>query len=156
MIISRDRIVEEARSWMGTAFHHQGRVKKTEKHKGGCDCIGLIIEVARALKIMGKDGRLLAEADVSGYGRLPDGQRLYRQLQQHLEEIPLRAVQPADVMLFCFDQNPQHVGLVSAYGEEGHFGLIHCYLQVRKVVEHRLDAVWQEKYVAAFRFPGIV
>ena len=36
-----DAIVTCARSWIGTRFHHQGRLKKTQSHKGGVDCLGL-------------------------------------------------------------------------------------------------------------------
>jgi hypothetical protein len=30
-------IVACARSWIGTRFHHQGRLKKADGHKGGVD-----------------------------------------------------------------------------------------------------------------------
>lgn len=156
MFPSRAAIIVEARSWIGTAFHHQGRVKKTGGHKGGCDCIGLIIGVARALQIAGADGVMLADCDVIGYGRFPDGIRLYQALRFHLQEISLSQAQPADIVLFRFDENPQHVGFISDYPEAGSLGLIHCYAQVRRVVEHRLDALWQEKQVAAFSFRGMI
>lgn len=152
MPCSRALIVAEARDWVGTAFHHQGRLKKTDAHKGGCDCIGLIIGVARVLKIPYNQQLLIADCDISGYGRLPDGKKLYQALQYFLEEIPISKIQPADILLFRFDKNPQHVGFVSDYKEEKELGLIHCYAQVRKVVEHRLDEVWKEKLVAAFTF----
>jgi len=34
-MVNRNDIVVEARSWIGTRFHHQGRVKKSANDKGG-------------------------------------------------------------------------------------------------------------------------
>jgi cell wall-associated NlpC family hydrolase len=153
------RVVCEARKWLGTAFHHQGRVRRSEQHKGGCDCIGLVIEVARTLQIKSrrpiKNGRhlLLAEADKTGYSRIPDGLLLQQQLETHCYLVDTADIACGDVLLFKFADNPQHVALVSDY-EHG-LGIIHAYAQTRKVVEHRLDAVWFERIVAAYRFEGI-
>lgn len=155
MFPSRVAIVEEARSWLGTGFHHQGRLRKSAASRGGCDCIGLVMGVARALEIP-YGNLLLADYDNVEYGRLPDGEMLYRKLQYYLDEIPVACIQPADILLFCFDKNPQHVGFVTDYPQDNSLGLIHCYAQVRKVVEHRLDEVWRRKIVAAFCFKKVV
>jgi len=32
---------------------------------------------------------------------------------------------------------------------------VHALLQSRRVVEHRIDAVWQRRIVALFRLPGV-
>ncbi len=42
-----EQIAAASRSWIGTAFHHQGRTKKTTGHKGGVDCLGLLVGVAK-------------------------------------------------------------------------------------------------------------
>lgn len=137
-------IITEARRWLDTPFHHQGRVKGV-----GCDCIGLVLGVAGTLEMKSRRGGLLKACDEKAYGRLPDGEKLQSLLAQHLHEIPTTAVEPGDVLLFRFDHNPQHVGLVSDRG------IIHCYMQARRVVEHRLDEVWQARVVAAYRFDGV-
>jgi NlpC/P60 family putative phage cell wall peptidase len=43
-MIDRAAIVAEARTWIGTLYHHQASVKGI-----GCDCLGLVREVWRAL-----------------------------------------------------------------------------------------------------------
>ena len=52
-----DIIIEEARSWIGVPFHHQGRTKS------GCDCIGIVLACARRLDYKYED--------YTRYGRLP-------------------------------------------------------------------------------------
>jgi len=37
------RIIEQARTWIGTRFRYQGRVKKNSLSCGGVDCLGLIV-----------------------------------------------------------------------------------------------------------------
>ena len=44
MQINQKKIIKEARNWLGTPFHHQASRKNI-----GCDCIGFIIGIARAL-----------------------------------------------------------------------------------------------------------
>lgn len=40
----RTRIIAEARAWIGTPYRHQGSLKGV-----GCDCLGLVCGVWRAL-----------------------------------------------------------------------------------------------------------
>lgn len=137
-------IITEARSWLGTRFHHQGRKKGV-----GCDCIGLLIGVAEALALRSPvTGELLTHYDQVGYSRYPDGTALQHNLSEYLGEIPLSDMAPGDVALFQFESNPQHVGIISGYGEG--LGIIHCYAQARKVVEHHFDASWRARLVAAY------
>ncbi len=138
--IKMNRLIEETRTWLGTPFHHQGRVKQV-----GCDCIGLIVGVAAVL------GRPEARYDRQDYGRLPDGNRLYHLLKEHCVEVSQGDMRPADIALFRFDSNPQHVGILSDYPGGG-LGVIHAYAQARKVVEHYLDESWKAKIVAVFRW----
>lgn len=141
-------IVTQARSWLGTRFHHQGRVKATQEHKGGCDCIGLVIGVLKELDIHGRDGTPLWQYDQTGYGKFPDGQALQQALRKHLHIIPEEQLQPGDIALFLFEEEPQHVVIISDY-EDG-LGMIHCYASARKVVEHRMDTLWQGRLVEGY------
>jgi cell wall-associated NlpC family hydrolase len=139
---SRDAIVREARSWIGTPFHHQGRVKDV-----GVDCAGLIIGVAHALG--------LSDFDYTTYGRAPTGDDLMGSLlRAHCE--PTADAKPGDVLLMRFDLEPQHVGFLS----EGDLGagearIVHTYMQARKVVEHYIDEVWFARVLGAYRLPGV-
>ncbi|MBB4212677.1 NlpC/P60 family putative phage cell wall peptidase [Rhodothalassium salexigens DSM 2132] len=130
-----DTIVALARRWLGTPWHHQGRVRGV-----GVDCAGLVIGVARDLG--------LDPVDVTGYGRRPDSDDLVRLIRAHLIEIPLAEAQPAAVLLMRIDGRAQHLGILTDVG------LLHAYALARRVVEHRIDPVWAERIVGAFVFPG--
>src|SRR4051812_11829838 len=104
-------IISEARSWIGTRFHHQGRIKK-----GGCDCIGLIIGVAEALDIKSK-GRSFAEIDNKNYSKNPDGVSLKLALEEYLTPIPLGSIRPGDILLLKINKEPQHVAFIGDYGD---------------------------------------
>jgi len=137
----RAAVVAAARRWIGTPWQHQARVLGA-----GCDCAGLIIMVARELG--------LADVDVTGYGTEPDGERLQALCDQYMHRVPLADVRPGDVLLMAFASPPRHLGIVGDYPGGG-LSLIHAYAQMRKVVEHRLDAEWMGRAVAAYRLPGV-
>ncbi|GER07176.1 hypothetical protein GCM10007972_18040 [Iodidimonas muriae] len=129
-----DEIVTAARRWLGTPFHHQGRVRGV-----GVDCAGLVIGVARELDLMC--------IDVTGYGHRPDDTEMERLVRAHLTEIPLAEAGLGDVLLLLIDGRPQHLAIRTD------IGMIHAYAPARKVVEHRIDDSWASRIVAAFRFP---
>ena len=142
-------IVACARGWIGTRFHHQGRLRKTESHKGVVDCLGLLIGVAAELGLRGADGRLLAEADETHYPPQPDVKKLKQRLSMLLHPIPIAGISSGDILLLRIDDNPQHMAIVSDASEG--FGIIHSYAPARGVVEHALDAWWHECIEAAYR-----
>ena len=126
-------IITEARKYLGVRWQHQGR------NMAGIDCIGLVFAVAHALK--------LTTFHTANYGRIPDGTLLRQGLEQHLVQVDQPV--PGCVLLMCFDNFPQHLAIQSD------IGIIHAYAQARKVVEHRLDAVWSSRVVSAYAFPGV-
>lgn len=143
-------IVKAARGWVGVRFHHQGRLKASEGHKGGCDCLGLLVGVAEELALKDEGGRPLTQWDVRGYGHLPDGERMRQIFGRLFKEVPSDALQQGDLLLMCFERAPQHVAIVSNHPEGG-LGIIHALASARKVVEHRLDEVWRGRIVAVYR-----
>lgn len=138
-------IVAAARGWLGTRFHHQGRIKKTECHKGGVDCLGLLVGVAAELSLHDKAGNPLSKADEIHYSHYPDTQRLRQKLDYVLTTIPIEGMAPGDVALFNIDSSPQHLAIVTD------IGIIHAYAPARAVVEHALDSWWHARITAAFR-----
>lgn len=150
-MISGKDIVAEARTWLGTKYHHQGRLKKSYASNGGVDCIGLIMGIATELRLVGADGKLLAEFDETSYSPHPDGVRLKQFLDLHLKTIDTNQIKLGDVLLFKLFSHPQHVGIASNYFSGG-IGIIHCYSGSGQVVEHYLSAAWQKMLVAAYRF----
>jgi len=142
-------IVTAARGWIGTRFHHQGRIRKTESHKGGVDCLGLLAGVAAELDLRRPDGLPLIAADETNYPHQPDPKHLRACLSQLLMPIPLGGIRPGDILLLRIDESPQHLAIVSAMSDGP--GIIHAYAPARAVVEHRLDDWWRKRIEAAFR-----
>jgi cell wall-associated NlpC family hydrolase len=128
------KIIEAARTWLGTKFHHQGRKKGV-----GVDCIGLVVGVAAELGI-----RIHDRTD---YCRQPHKGELEKAIMQYLKPCSLKA---GAVALFCIGKEPQHVGIITEYNSG--FGIIHAYAQARKVVEHNFDGWWQQRLAGTFTF----
>lgn len=142
---TQQQIVDTARTWLGTPFHHQARVKGV-----GCDCLGLVVGVVDELGLKDKNGQNLASYDESAYSREPDGAYLKQKLTDLLEEVPVAQAQAGDLALFSVRDNPQHLAILTDY--EGGLGMIHAYAPARKLVEHRLDSDWNSRLVKVFRW----
>jgi cell wall-associated NlpC family hydrolase len=152
MSVTREDVVRETRTWLGTPFMHQQRIKGV-----GCDCAGLVIGVARELELV--EGGF----DVTAYSRQPDGRSLLEHCELHMQRITREQMGLGDVLVLRWDRNPQHMGLVGDYVHGG-LSLIHA-LGIpgdrtrSRVVEHRLDLavmVGGGRFVAAYRLPGVV
>ena len=139
-MIARAAILAEARSWVGTPYQHQASTKGA-----GCDCLGLVRGVWRAL-----------------YGAEPEAVPPYRPDWAELggDEALLEAArrwlrptndpQPGDVLLFRMAAGApvKHAAIASAEDR-----MIHAYWG-RAVVESALGAWWRARLAAVFRFPG--
>ena len=122
----QEQIVNHARTWLGTPFHHQARLKGV-----GCDCLGLVVGVVDELGLKDKNGQLLAGYDEIAYSKEPDGAYLTQKLTDLLEEV--QEPQAGDLALFSVRDNPQHLAILTDY--EGWLGMIHAYAPARRVVE---------------------
>jgi hypothetical protein len=140
-------IVACARGWLGTRFHHQGRLKRTSAHRGGVDCLGLLVGVAAELQLRGTQGVPLAQLDETDYSHHPDHRRLFALLARNLTHCAQAL--PGDVALFEIDGRAQHLGIITELG--GECAIIHAYAPARAVVEHALDGFWRERLKAVFR-----
>ena len=132
-----------ARSFLGTPYRHQGSRKGV-----GCDCLGLVRGVWRAL--YGQEPEMPGAYSMDWYVR-GGADRLWKAACRHLISIDLSAVQPGDVLLFRWrDQAPAtHCGIVD---EEGR--LIHAY-HGAAVVSSAMPHAWNRRIAGAFRFPAI-
>lgn len=132
-MITRDDVVAEARSWLGTPFKHQGRLKLI-----GCDCVGLIYGVAWALGWQ--------YDNVGTYNHRPHWATMAKELRARLVPIKIDETLEADILLMAFEREPSHLALITDKG------IIHAAAMLRRVVEHRLDAVWRSRIRGAYRF----
>ena len=140
-----DTIVTQARTWLGTPFHHQARLKSK-----GCDCLGLIVGVVDELELKDKFGQPLSGYDEVTYSKEPNGEYLMQKLTELLDEVPITEAQAGDLALFTVRDNPQHMAFLTNY--ESTLGMIHSYAPARRVVEHRLDDDWKSRLVKVFRW----
>lgn len=140
---SRTDVVAAARSWIGTPFAHQGRIKTV-----GVDCIGLVIGVGRELGLCEPD------FDVSGYARNPDGRSLMALSRVHMTPIDREAMQAGDVVVVRFGDHPQHFGVLGNY-KHGGLSIVHAAMKSGAVVEQRLMFSSAMHFVAAFALPGV-
>ena len=135
--------VEEARQWIGTPYLHQASVCGV-----GCDCLGLLRGVWRAL-----------------YGAEPEAVPAYTpdwdepQGQERLWAAALRHMTPAgpdwgigQVLLFQMRKGAvaKHLGILSKGAPRLTF--IHAY-SGHGVVESPLSQPWRRRVVARFVFP---
>ena len=140
---TRARIVQEARNWIDTPFHHQGRLKAV-----GVDCAGLVIGIARELGIVAPD------FDVTAYPRSPDGETLMHLAEIHLTAIQEADMQPGDVIVVAVDLEPQHIGVLGDY-RHGGLSIIHAASNAGYVIETRLMFSRAMRFVGAFSFPEV-
>lgn len=135
-MIERTDIVRAARKYLGTPFHHQGRLRGI-----GVDCVGLLVGVAQDCGI--------EHVDSMAYNKRPDGKTLQREIEKSCTRIPLTEAMIGDILLFRFLGEATHVGIMSDKG------MIHTYQGVGRVVEHGLRPPWTNRLCGAYRFKGV-
>lgn len=140
----QERIVTEARSWIGTPYHHQAAVKGA-----GADCLGLVRGVWRA--IYGQEPERVP-AYTPDWSEPQGDERLMRAALKHMRPVALERAQPGDVLLFRMRSGgvAKHLGLLARTGESASF--IHAY-SGHAVMESPLTAPWRRRVAASFRFP---
>lgn len=137
-MIRPNDVIDEARSWVGTRFHHGGRVKGV-----GVDCVGLVVCVAAALGIKPHDR--------AAYPLRPNGE-----LKPFMERFMVRvgsSVDDAalpDVLLMAFDKEPHHLAFYAGAT------IIHAYAQARKCVEQPMHDYWRARTVGVYRWSGFL
>lgn len=150
-VTSREQVVAEALSWLGTPYHHGARLKGI-----GVDCAGLLIGVSKAL------GLKPESFDITGYPALPDGKTLKRYCDEHMLRIPTESAKPGDAVLLAWQYGPpQHLGILVPY-RHGGLAMVHA-LGPRKpeaggkarVLETRLVFGRAMQLIAAYSIPGV-
>lgn len=160
----RGAIVEEARRWAGTPYHHQARLKGV-----GVDCAGLIIGVGAALGIMPFDEIRFRE--FANYARQPNPNQMRRALEAHLVEIPEHVAGEGDVMWLEWRVGlPMHLAICATVADEpeqelsalwgqvvmsGRSTMIHATSEVGRVVEHGFADPWPDRVNSFWRYPGL-
>lgn len=142
---NRKRIVEVARSWIGTPYVHQAATLGA-----GTDCLGLVRGVWRA--VIGAEP-VEIPAYTFDWGE-PGGEELLLEASSlHLKPVARQsALQGGQVLLFRMrdDATAKHLGIVAQDGPSATF--VHAY-SGRGVHENSLSAPWARRIAARFEFP---
>ncbi len=141
--MSRAAIVAEARAWIGTPYLHQASLKQA-----GCDCLGLVRGVWRAL--YGAEPEALPPyapdwAEAGGRDVLAEA------AARHLVPVSLGAIAPGDVLLFRWRERlpAKHCAIVVTP-----LSIVHAH-DGACVAEVPLSPWWRRHACAAFSFPNL-
>lgn len=136
-------IIAEARSWIGTPYRHQASLKGV-----GCDCLGLIRGVWRAL--YGEEPER-APPYARDWAEVAVNEPLAEAGLRHLAAIDVEEFTPGDILLFRWRTGmvAKHAAIASAPG-----GMIHAH-DGAAVAEVALAPWWRRRIAYAFRFPGV-
>lgn len=135
-----DKVVAEARSWLGTPYLHQASKKGV-----GCDCLGLIRGVWRALYA---DEPEHVPAYSGDWAEWSKHEPMLEAARRHFIELS----QPITGALILFRwHNRAIVKHAGIYTGSGRF--IHAYERAGTVETH-LGSVWRARIVASFCFPS--
>lgn len=137
-MIPAQRIVDEARQWLGTPYLHQGR------SRFGVDCIGFAICVRNSVEPVP-----MLMNETRNYDRRAAHQILLGKVTQYCT--PLDEPEQGCLILIKWPLNaePSHVALHA----DGN--ILHAYAQVAKVVETGYRAQWSRDTHSLWRLPGV-
>lgn len=154
-MVSREEVVAEARTWLGTPFMEQHRVKGV-----GVDCALLQVGICVALDLLPAEPAALARyRGYSHHAAAGSCETFHEAMCALFAPIAVAGMQPADVvMLYWSDKappkgvRPVHAGILGDY-TGCRLTLIHA--TPRGVLEHRLTDEWRRRVIAAYRIPGV-
>lgn len=136
------RAVAAARAWIGTPYRHRASLQGA-----GCDCLGLVRGVWRALTGVEAERPPPYHPWWAEEG---GGEALREALARHLTTLPLDMAGAGDVLLFRFAPRApaKHAAILS-----GPNRMIHA-CAGRAVAETALGPWWRRRRAYAFRCPG--
>lgn len=139
--LAPSRALAAARAFLGTPYRHQG-----SRQGVGCDCLGLLRGVWRALYGEEPEDPGPYRVDWSIRGG-PD--RLLEAARRHLIALDVADARPGDVVLFRWriGAPAAHCGILDECGR-----LIHAY-EGAAVVSSPMPQAWTRRIAGSFRFP---
>lgn len=141
---SRDAavIVAEARRWIGTPYRHAASLRGV-----GCDCLGLVRGVGRALYGSEPEAAPVYAPD---WAEATGRETLRDTAMRHMALLPVEAAAPGDLLLFRWrDGLPaKHCGIASGSGRMVHAHDGACVAEVEL-------GLWGRRLAYAFRFPPL-
>jgi len=136
-----ERVLAEARLWLGTPYRHQASVRGA-----GCDCLGLVRGVWRAIHDREPEPVPPYTAD---WGETGNHEPLLAAGLRHMTAVAVQETGPGDILVFRWrvGMAAKHLGILS-----GQNRFIHAWERAG-VVEAPLVPAWRARIAAAFRIP---
>ncbi|WP_224007580.1 NlpC/P60 family protein [Aureimonas sp. SA4125] len=143
----REKALAAAQGFIGTPYRHQG-----SRRGVGCDCLGLVRGVWRALY---GDEPEAPGPYTPDWAERGGGEPLLDAARRHMPEIAVADALPGDLLLFRWHSQAaaKHCGILDEGGRLAEGGrVIHAY-EGHAVLSSPLGAAWIRRIAAAFRFP---
>ncbi len=138
-----DQIVLEAKKWIGTPFHQQGR-----QISAGCDCIGLIIGIAKSIGSISLTGKSWDECDQKSYDCMMESSLLIDLLPNHFRLIE-DSFDVGNILLIEIAKKQYHVCVVIS---QDPIRIIHACSSSGAAVEHKIVPNWLNNIRMVFKF----
>lgn len=140
--LSRDAIIHEAYTWLGTPYVHQASLKGV-----GADCLGLVRGIWRAC--VGPEPET-APAYSPDWAERKGAETLAEAARRHFVEKAQPS--PGDVILFRMNQDSpaKHAAILTKNAT-----IVHAYWG-RGVLESRYSEWWRARAAWFFSFPGAI
>jgi NlpC/P60 family putative phage cell wall peptidase len=134
-------VIDEARSWIGTPYRHQASLKSV-----GCDCLGLVRGVWRA--VYGSEPEALKPYSAD-WAEAGGSDAMLEAARRHFIERPVAEMAEGNLLLFRWRPNSaaKHTAIVS-----GPEKFIHAY-EGHRVLESHLVSQWRNRVTGVFSFP---
>ena len=139
--MTRQEIVDEARTWIGTRWQHQACLKGV-----AVDCVGLARGVFGELSGQKFPGPVDYPAT---WHLFKAEERLYNEAAKYTREVAPEEMLPGDLLLFGFGKGPAHHCGILVTPET----FVHAWADVGKVAETRLDDFWRKNLRRVMRHP---
>lgn len=146
MTVTREEIVAEARSWVGTPYKHQASVKGA-----GADCLGVLRGVFRGVYGLQADPESAPPYQQTWYERT-DRDELLLAAQRHLIQVEEKEIlKPAQVLVFRMKpgMSAKHCGIVTHNDM-----MVHAY-SGKATFEVTIGRHWRDKIAGVFEFPEV-
>lgn len=140
---SRRDVVNAARAWIGTPYHHQASTCGI-----GTDCLGLVRGVFRTL--YGREAEV-PPAYSCDWAEISRDETMLRAAERHLHVKPNGEISEGDVILFRIKPHSvvKHAGIATSASS-----MVHA-MEGMPVQDVKLTRWWRRRIVAVFSFPGL-
>jgi NlpC/P60 family putative phage cell wall peptidase len=138
-----ERIVAEARSWIGTPYRHQASLKHV-----GCDCLGLVLGVWKALYGVLPEQPPPYAPDWAEAGQ---SEPLIEAALRHLAPRTDCTIAPGEILIFRWRAHvaAKHLAIATGSGR-----MIHAH-DGAEVAEVAITPFWRRKIAGRFAFPDV-